>query len=342
MRKNKINLCIPRIHLRLLVRKEVFSEAYNLCFIITLSHFGNKLQAPLHKNRIIVLLNSVRISTQKSIHLIMRKPLSFIPHEKLKPYVSNYAILEIPHGEKHTYFSPPLALAGFIIQSKYSENSFVAKINGKDYFTSNAVATGQVTQPIYGELVGEIKTILVFFHPLGMHYFFGTNMETLTNTSKRLSEFLGQARADQLLTSLTSNDDNLSQIKVLDDFFLSLEPQGKDLERLEEALEVIHESDGDLSVKDLETECHYPRRTLERHFKKIIGLSPKSYIQVYRFKRLINILESNPNITWTDLANNAGYYDQSHMSRYVKEFLKVSPNSIVQLDMEFINYLLNR
>jgi AraC-like DNA-binding protein len=54
------------------------------------------------------------------------------------------------------------------------------------------------------------------------------------------------------------------------------------------------------------------------------------------------MIRNHPGITWAQLANEAGYYDQSHMSRYVKEYLKVSPNTIVQLDMKLINYLLSR
>jgi hypothetical protein len=45
---------------------------------------------------------------------------------------------------------------------------------------------------------------------------------------------------------------------------------------------------------------------------------------------------------WLELSGLTGYYDQSHMIRYFKEYLKVSPNQLVTLDIDFINYLLSR
>ncbi|WP_373057164.1 hypothetical protein [Zunongwangia sp. H14] len=74
----------------------------------------------------------------------------------------------------------------------------------------------------------------------------------------------------------------------------------------------------------------------------MLGLPPKVYCKIYQFKSLINFLQGNPGITWAQLADEVGYYDQSHMTRYVKKYLKVAPNTMVKLDMDFINYLLTR
>ncbi len=157
-----------------------------------------------------------------------------------------------------------------------------------------------------------------------------------------LIDFLGKEKADKLLDELRADQNNEQQIKVLNDFFLGLNTKGKEIDNIKRVLEYIHNNKGGVSIKEIEQNCHCQRKTLERHFKKMIGLSPKVYTQIYQFKCLINLLQAQPEITWSQLADKAGYFDQSHMSRYVKEYLKVSPNSIVELDMDFINYLLRR
>lgn len=260
----------------------------------------------------------------------------------LRNYIAGYGIVRIPPGHNEPYFSPPLALSGFIIQTSDTSNGISCKINGNDFFTENAVATGQVTAPVYGVMGGGVKSLMVFFKPLGMYQLFGTTMFLLTNSSMTLHDFLGKNRAENLINQLKENQTCEHQIEVLNNFFLQITPAKKDTDKIKKVLDFIHEKKGHVTIADIENHGHYHRRTLERHFRKMIGITPRVYAQIYQFKCLINFLEVNPKITWTQLAEQSGYYDQSHMSRYIKEFLNVSPNSLVTLDMGFINYLLNK
>ncbi len=270
----------------------------------------------------------------------MKRPLNFLPSPQLQDFIAAYGILEIPEGEVESYFSPPLALSGFIIN--LGKGKVIGKIKDRDFFTEAAVATGQVTSPIYGELFGEVKSIMVFFKPTGMHRLFKNNLSELTNRSKNLSDFLGKKEANLLLDKLIANNKNTDQVQILNDFFSGRIPDKNQDFKFEKILDYIHEKNGKVSIIDIEEKAYCSRKTLERQFRKKIGLTPKAYAQIYQFKCLINFLEINPEITWTQLADKSGYYDQSHMSRYIREYLEVSPNSIVKLDMQFINYLLNR
>lgn len=272
----------------------------------------------------------------------MKRPLSFNTAPKLQDFIASYAIMEIPEGETESYFSPPLAKSGIIINIGKGNGRVSSKIDERDFFTANAVVTGQVTSPVYGELVGEVKSLMVFFKPIGMHRLFRNDLSQLTNSSKTLSEFLGQKEADLLWKNLTTHSDNQLQIIILNEFFEKRVTTREEDINFEKILDYIHNKQGDVSISEILENLWYPRKTLERHFKKKVGLSPKVYAQIYRFKCLINFLENNPGITWSQLANNTGYFDQSHMSRYVKEYLRVSPNSLAKLDMTFINYLLKR
>ncbi|MFZ0491334.1 MAG: AraC family transcriptional regulator [Salegentibacter sp.] len=272
----------------------------------------------------------------------MTEPTIFSPIPELSEFISSYGILEIPEGRSEPYFSPPLAMSGFIINTANSNGKVVAKLREDYFFSTSAVATGQVTFPVYGQLIGHIKSIMVFFQPLGMYQLFGNDMSALTNTSQSLYEFLEAERAEALISSLKQNDNNEDQIQLLNNFFKDQKARQIEVRKMKDVLDYIHRNKGDISVGDIENECHYQRKTLERHFRKMLGLSPKVYCQIYRFKCLINQLQQNPGITWTQLAAQAGYYDQAHMSRYIKQYLKVSPNSMVLLDMNFIYYLLSR
>lgn len=270
--------------------------------------------------------------------MIQRK--NYPTTDALQDYVDSYGIIEVPEGQTEPYFSPPIAMSGMIIQIINNNDSMVVKLNGEDFFTDRAVATGQVTTSVHGQIVGHAKSLLVFFKPLGMYQLFGTDMSTLTNTAARLEDFLGQKQSDTLLNALRDSKKDEDQIQVLDEFFLKQVTTAPNVDDLSEVLDYIHVNNGNVSVAGIEDRFDIRRKTLERNFQKKVGLPPKEYAKIYRFKCLIAILMENPGITWTELSHRAGFYDQSHMSRYVKEYLKVSPNNIVELDMELINYFL--
>lgn len=272
----------------------------------------------------------------------MIKPVSYLPAPELQDFIASYGIMEIPEGETESYFSPPLAMSGFIINIIGKQGNLISKIEGKDFFTETAVATGQVTAPVYGSMTGAVKSILVFFKPTGMHRLFGNDLSEITNRSMRLSKLLGEEEAGSLWDDLITEPDNEKQIDILNDFFRKRIPVREEPDKFEIVLAFIHKKKGGVSIAEIEETAPFMRKTLERHFKRKVGLSPKVYAQIYQFKCLINLLEAKPGITWAQLANQSGYYDQSHMSRYVREYLQVSPNSMVKLDMDFINYLLNR
>ncbi len=270
--------------------------------------------------------------------MIQRK--NYPPTDALKEYIDSYGVVEVSEGQTEPYFSPPLAMSGMIIQTIHTNDPIDIKLNGKDFFTDRAVVTGQVTASISGHLMGHSKSLLIFFQPLGLYQLFGTDMRTLTNGAARLEDFLGQEKCDKLLNALKESQKDEDQIQVLDKFFLQYISPPPHVDELSDVLDFIHIQKGKVSVAEIEERFDIRRKTLERNFQKKVGLPPKEYTKIYRFKCFITLLMENPEITWTELSHRAGFYDQSHMTRYVKEYLKVSPSNIVQLDMELINYFL--
>ena len=72
----------------------------------------------------------------------------------------------------------------------------------------------------------------------------------------------------------------------------------------------------------------YPasQKKLIDDFKKYVGLTPKYYQRILRFNDLLQKLHDNNEISWTDIAHDCGYFDQSH---FIKEF-KHFPDSILE------------
>jgi len=259
----------------------------------------------------------------------------------LSEFIFSYGIIEYNNPLGTTFITPPNGLSGFLIRISDETASLKAKIFEGQYLAWQPnYVIGQSTLPITWSPKGQLKYLVVFFQPTGMYQLFGNKMNDLTNTTADLHDFLGHEIFENLKERLTLKSTIIDKCEVLNNFFLTLKPKAISINLIEEALHLINELNGNISVLEIEQKLKVSRRTLERHFQEKIGVSPKVYCQIYRFKLLMNYLTEHPKTTWTELANKYRFFDQAHMIRNFKKYLKASPNNIVMLDLAAIKYLL--
>jgi AraC-like DNA-binding protein len=82
------------------------------------------------------------------------------------------------------------------------------------------------------------------------------------------------------------------------------------------------------AVRDVATDIGWSDRTLQRQCTSIYGYGPATLRRVLRFRRAIALLGSGMAVS--DAAVVAGYADQPHMSRDVREFAGVAPGQLAQ------------
>jgi transcriptional regulator GlxA family with amidase domain len=73
-------------------------------------------------------------------------------------------------------------------------------------------------------------------------------------------------------------------------------------------------------------------RQLERLFQQYVGLSPKSFGRILRFKQVMRLAEQRRIANWAELALIAGYYDQAHLIRDFHQFAGESPTQLFTPD----------
>ncbi len=267
---------------------------------------------------------------------------TYIPDPELGGCIVSFGIVEVAEGFTARFLLPPLGLSGLIIQHQSSTGHAIALLNGANILVHKAIAIGQLTSTLTASYTGKIKILFVFFHPLGMHQLFSIAMQQLSNSSINLFDLMGETKANLLLDRLKETDDNTSLIAILNDFFKDQEPILAERTEISRVLDFIHLHHGNISMSEIETHCFAHRKSIERHFQIQIGLCPKTYACIYRFKCLMNYLRQNPGTNWLKLSHLTGYYDQPHMLRYFKAYLNVSPNQLVKLNIDFVNHLLSR
>lgn len=90
-------------------------------------------------------------------------------------------------------------------------------------------------------------------------------------------------------------------------------------------IEYIFRRSGVVQVKNLTDKFHISRRWLEKQFAVQVGISPKELARITRFNALLTRVETTPSVSWTELIEKYGYYDQSHLNRDFHEFTGLSP-----------------
>jgi AraC-like DNA-binding protein len=77
----------------------------------------------------------------------------------------------------------------------------------------------------------------------------------------------------------------------------------------------------DMVVKSLDSN---PRQ-VERLFNRVYGMPPKSLLRIKRFQAVLTQKNRNAESSWSDISQNLGYSDQSHLCREFKAFTGMAP-----------------
>lgn len=90
---------------------------------------------------------------------------------------------------------------------------------------------------------------------------------------------------------------------------------------------------GRVSVTDMANLAGVSRQHLGRLFLEYVGVSPKSYARLARFRAgLRHLTAPERSIGWSGLATQLGYADQSHLIAEFREFTGLTPEQLVRGD----------
>ena len=80
----------------------------------------------------------------------------------------------------------------------------------------------------------------------------------------------------------------------------------------------------ELTLDQLTEQAHMSKSTLNRTFRKTLGMSPVKYLISVRIAKAADLLQ-DPNCRVTDVAFEVGFTDSNYFSRQFKEVTGVSP-----------------
>jgi AraC-like DNA-binding protein len=101
----------------------------------------------------------------------------------------------------------------------------------------------------------------------------------------------------------------------------------------------LQRSHGLVSIGALADECGLSWRRFIEIFRDQVGLTPKLYARLRRFRRAIVRIRSTHEVDWADLAVACGYSDQPHLVREFRAFTGLSPSVYLRHRTSHLNHL---
>jgi AraC-like DNA-binding protein len=196
----------------------------------------------------------------------------------------------------------------------------------------------QITGPkidnnIYVEYDGELSQILIEFTPTGFYYIFRDSPANYLNKLINLSVFIPELKIKNLTDQLLTTDDPDTHSDLIQDYLLELSFRALPFcHYIEEAIDIIDANLGKILVKDLAKAVHKSERQFNRHFLKMVGISPKSYLKIQQLHHVINLMNMKELSSFKEISYSANFYDPSHFDRRFKELVGISPNEFLISD----------
>ncbi|HEX6637634.1 MAG TPA: helix-turn-helix domain-containing protein [Steroidobacteraceae bacterium] len=172
---------------------------------------------------------------------------------------------------------------------------------------------------------GGLRLAGVKLDPRALRSLLGVPLNEFCNTTVPFSELRNRALLD-LEDEVANLRDAGGLAEVLDRFFLrNLREDLQDDATVDHFVETLRATHGGQPVLEWARTHAVNLRTLERRFLARMGMTPKQFARVERFKHSYQRWKSLADAPSSTRAHLEGYYDESHFDREFRYFTGTSP-----------------
>jgi len=199
----------------------------------------------------------------------------------------------------------------------------------RDQVLPNAVVSGLQQQARVVQHASHSLMIIVRFTEAGAPAVLHDRVDLLYNQTLALDEVLPPCEIDSIQNLLADTHQRDQQFLAVERFLLgriqrqngnsarSISPQ------IEAAVTMIRASGGRASVAVIAHRAGMSQSALERHFRAAVGASPKTLSRLARLQNVCRLWDAGKSLT--EIAYDAGYFDQPHMVRDFRLFTGQAP-----------------
>lgn len=236
----------------------------------------------------------------------------FLPRADLRDRVASIVVADSPGGVS-TVLPSSGAVLGFQLHGR---------VRAEDALLSTAGVTGIQKGARRYDHIGATRSVLVRFTSEGAACL-GVPVSELSNASVPLDAVLPSSR--DVVARLQDARSVAEGLSIVQDF-LARRPFTPD-PVVSRALRLLGTGpDEEETIAGIARSLSISERQLERRFLERVGSSPKRYASLRRFEHAARLLTSDAPLG--RIAQDAGYYDQSHFIRELRRFSGMTPGEL--------------
>lgn len=248
------------------------------------------------------------------------------PDAPLQSYIRYFGVLEsdAPYKQTSTFKIIADGCPGLIFQE--NPDCFADKNNEK---LPQLFLHGLTTSHAHKTATGRYRNLCVYFQPHSLKTIFGIDASELTDNYVNLEAIL----KTDILRQLQDEENTDKWISSISNFISRQIELNKhrDNTKASYAVSKINANDEN-GLANARSALNLSECSLERMFKRNIGISPKLFFRICRFQAALDFVRRQPQISasLTAIAYQHSYADQAHFIRDFKEFAGVSPRQFLR------------
>jgi AraC-like DNA-binding protein len=268
---------------------------------------------------------NVKASSERQL-LAYRK---LLPSPALTGYVRGYEYTELRGADGRPY---PFAVSVFPALCFFLRE----RPQAFEYATQRtrvlppAIAVGPCDHRVADVVhIGRFASFTVAFRPTGFFRLFGISPWEIRNYAYEVRDVLGEhvSALRQPLSEATSPE---QMAAAADEALIEISRQALPRSGVEWAAEALLHSKGRADLLAMPNSLGLSDSSWRRHFTSEVGVTPKRYLRMVRFRRALALKRGCGGLPWTEVCLEAGYYDQAHFIAECQSIVGCTPSRFLR------------
>lgn len=172
----------------------------------------------------------------------------------------------------------------------------------------------------------QVAVVGIVFRPGGAAPVFRERMDLLANTHVDLDALAG-GEARTLRMRLLEAADASARLQIVLDWLQRHAGAARPHHAVAHALRVIDTSPQVERIDAIAAHCRLSPRRFGEVFREQVGMSPKRYARLQRFRRVVAEVRRNATVDWAGVAADCGFHDQPHLVHEFRAFAGMTPGA---------------
>lgn len=257
----------------------------------------------------------------------------FMPHPILRNYVSHYTF-----GYSVAKYKKPINnLAEELTLIPAGGGCMIFGCDSRELYESCWGPTSKPVKVQKDDSTKDERMFFIEFLPGGLYAFTGIPQSELRDLQCSAYEVEKALTRDLKAVAMTSQSVEEQVFRTDNILIEALEKKATMHISVISALSKIKQSGGQVLIKSLAENEYISERHLNRLFENDIGLSVKMFARLTRINRAIKLYKSNVSLNISCVAQETGFFDESHFIRDFNEFCNTTPNTFAKKMSDFYN-----